>query len=78
MLDATVKNGRLLVRRIDRSGLKTVRRDALHKVDNVGGFLEIAKSTQRQYQSARTVSAQAAAPQRGERRGTARGRTITA
>jgi hypothetical protein len=75
VLSATVKNGRLLVQRLDLGGIKTIRRYPLHKVDNVGGFLEIAKSSQRQYESMRAVHAQAAATQRG---GNDRGRTITA
>lgn len=78
VLSAVVKNGRLLVQRLDRGGAKTVRRYPIHKVDNVGGFLEIVKSSQRQYESMRAVHAQAAAPRRGERRGNAHGRAISA
>lgn len=77
VLDAVVKNGRLYVRRHDRGEIKTVRRYPLHKVDNVGGFLEIAKSTQRQYQSVRAGSTQSPAPQRRERRANAPRDAIT-
>ena len=70
-LDATVKNGRLLVRRRERSGFKTIRRYSIHSVDNVGGFLEIVKSTQRQYESQKKVSGSSAVAQNRERRGAA-------
>lgn len=78
VLSASVKNGWLLVQRIERRSLKTVRRYPVHKVDNVGGFLEIAKSTQRQYQAARKVNAQVATLQRQESRGHTGGRAISA
>jgi hypothetical protein len=70
-LDATVKNGRLLVRRRERGGFKTIRRYSIHSVDNVGGFLEIVKSTQRQYESQKKVSGSSAVAQNRERRGAA-------
>jgi hypothetical protein len=74
VVSASVKNGRLLVQRLDRGGVKTVRRYPIHKVDNVGGFLEIVKSSQRQYESMRAVHAS----QQAEQRENARGRAISA
>lgn len=50
-VDATVKRGRVQVRRRDAKGYKTIRRYALHRVDNVGGFLEVVNSTHRQFLS---------------------------
>jgi hypothetical protein len=77
-LDTIVKNDRLLVRRRKRGEIKTIRGYALHSVDNVGGFLEIAKSMQRQYQPTRAGSEPRSAPPRRERRGAAPGGAITA
>jgi hypothetical protein len=77
-LDAVVKNGRLIVRRRDRGEIKTIRRYPLHSVDNVGGFLEIVKSTQRQYQSGRAGSEGRSAPPLRERGRASPGGAMTA
>ena len=59
-VNATVKNGRLLVRRSNQDKpAKTIRRYGLHRVDNVGGFLEIVNSTHRQFQAGRKVAKRA-------------------
>lgn len=43
-LAASVKKRQLTVQRFDRNRFRTVRRYALHRVDNVGGFLEIVNT----------------------------------
>lgn len=53
-LDVSVKRGRLLIRRADKSGkFRTVQSYGVHQVDNVGGFLELASSTIKNYQPER-------------------------
>jgi hypothetical protein len=60
-VNAAVKNGRLLLRRSQEKRARTIRRYGLHRVDNVGGFLEIVSSTRRQFLSARSAKQRAAA-----------------
>jgi hypothetical protein len=53
-LDVAVRRGRLIIRQADKSGkFRTVQSFGLHEVDNVGGFMEIATSTIKNYQPER-------------------------